>query len=312
MSGPSGSQFAQIERRLRAVIAIPVTPFTRDGEVDGEAYVRVITRLVDGGISAVTPNGNTSEFYALSPRECRTLVASTVDLAGSRALVMPGVGFDISTAIAMARHAQQAGAPAVMVHQPVHPYKSAAGWVAYHRAFADAVADLGIVLYIRDVSVTPDMVLQLVEGSSNVVGIKYAVPNPAQFGTFVQEIGGDRVVWLCGLAELWAPFFWIAGAKGFTSGLANIDARQSLEMLRSLEAGDYAAAMAVWARIKPFEDLRARHNNANNVPVVKEALSLLGLCERTVRPPISELAQSEREEGRAILATWAASGALAD
>ena len=304
--------FAEVQRRLRSIVAIPVSPFTRSGGLDVEAYGRVIARLLQGGISAVTPNGNTSEFYALAPGECQTLVDVTVERAGSRALVMPGVGFDVSTAVGMARHAKQAGAQAVMVHQPVHPYKSSAGWVAYHRALADAVPGLGVVLYIRDRSVTPEMVLHLVGGSPNVIGIKYAVPSPVQFGSLVHDVGGDRVVWLCGLAELWAPFFWIAGAKGFTSGLANIDTRQPLEMFRSLEAGDYAAAIAVWARIRPFEDLRARHNNANSVPVVKEALSLLGVCERTVRPPITELAPAEREEVRAILATWAASGALAN
>jgi 4-hydroxy-tetrahydrodipicolinate synthase len=56
--------------------------------------------------------------------------------------------------------------------------------------------------------------------------------------------------------------------------------------------------------MKPFEDLRARRDNANNVSVVKEALAQLGICARTVRPPISELADGERAEVAAILAAW--------
>ena len=48
-------------------------------------------------------------------------------------------------------------------------------------------------------------------------------------------------------------------------------------------------------------ELRARRDNANNVSAVKEAMAQLGLCERTVRPPISELPNGEREEVREIL-----------
>lgn len=72
-------------------------------------------------------------------------------------------------------------------------------------------------------------------------------------------------------------------------------------MQAALEAGNYARAMDIWARVKPFEDLRARRDNANNVSAVKEAMAQLGLCERTVRPPISELPNGEREEVQAIL-----------
>jgi 4-hydroxy-tetrahydrodipicolinate synthase len=78
----------------------------------------------------------------------------------------------------------------------------------------------------------------------------------------------------------------------------------SLDMFDSLKQSDYATAMRVWTLVKPFEDLRARRNSANNVPVVKEALAQLGLCERYVRPPISELPESERAEVRSILASW--------
>jgi 4-hydroxy-tetrahydrodipicolinate synthase len=60
--------------------------------------------------------------------------------------------------------------------------------------------------------------------------------------------------------------------------------------------------MAIWRRVKPFEDLRARRNAANNVPVVKEALAQLGVCDREVRPPISVVPDAERREVAELLA----------
>jgi 4-hydroxy-tetrahydrodipicolinate synthase len=295
---------AQRVDALRTISAIPVTPFTPDGQIDWDAYGRVIDRLVDGGITVVTPNGNTGEFYALTADECDRAVEVTVERvarAGDGALVMPGVGHDAATATAMGRVAQHLGAEAVMVHQPVHPYQSPDGWVAYHAAIAEALPEVGIVPYVRDPNVTAAMLARLAE-LPNVVGVKYAVPNPLQFASIAAAVGHDRLAWVCGLAEGWAPFFWPGGAVGFTSGLVNVDAAAPFELLGRLQAGDYAGAMAVWRRVKPFEDLRARRSAANNVPVVKEALAQLGVCGRTVRPPISEVPEAERAEVAELLA----------
>jgi len=156
------------------------------------------------------------------------------------------------------------------------------------------------VPYLRDPNVTATMLKRLTE-YPNFVGIKYAVPNPLQFASTVAAVGENALAWVCGLAEGWAPFFWPGGAQGFTSGLVNLTTSYSFEMLRALQEGDYPGAMAVWRRVKPFEDLRARRSAANNVPVVKEAMAQLGICGRTVRPPISEVPDAEKDEVTALL-----------
>src|SRR5919199_797910 len=235
---------AELMRELATVCAIPVTPFDERGAVDWTAYRRVIERLVDGGITVITPNGNTGEFYALTQEECDRAVAVTVAAAHDRALIMPGVGHDVATAIALGRAAERAGARAIMVHQPVHPYQSADGWVAYHAAIADALPSLGVVCYVRDPNVTAAMLARLAE-RPNVVGVKYAVPNPLQFASIASAAGQDRLAWICGLAEGWAPFFWPGGAVGLTSGLVNVDTSHSFELLHRLQAGDYPGAMEV-------------------------------------------------------------------
>lgn len=294
----------EIRNALKTVVAIPITPFNPDGAVDFGLYRKLVTRMVEGGIRVVTPNGNTSEFYSLTSVEHRRQLEETVVAVGEAsqpALVLAGVGFDTQTAIEMTYLAQVMGAQAVMVHQPVHPYRSDDGWIAYHQAIAESAPEIGIVPYVRDATISGATIRRLAERCPNFVGIKYAVGNPPLFAKIVNEVGRERLAWICGIAESWAPFFAVAGAQGFTSGLVNLTPRLSLEMQTALEAGNYARAMDIWARVKPFEDLRARRDNANNVSAVKEAMAQLGLCERTVRPPISELPDGERDEVRAIL-----------
>jgi 4-hydroxy-tetrahydrodipicolinate synthase len=53
-----------------------------------------------------------------------------------------------------------------------------------------------------------------------------------------------------------------------------------------------------------MEQLRARHGDANNVSALKEALSQLGLADRRVRPPISDLPAPEQAEVADILKSW--------
>ncbi|MGI5350722.1 dihydrodipicolinate synthase family protein [Streptomyces sp. CA-250714] len=290
---------------LADVVAIPVTPFAADGSVDERAHRALLRRLLDSGVRSLTPNGNTGEFYALTPAERRAVTEVTVEVAADRAAVLAGVGHDVPTAVAAARHAREAGAGMVMVHQPPHPYVSESGWVDYHRAIAEEIPELGVVPYLRDPRISGSCLAELGDSCPNVIGVKYAVPDAVRFAAFARDAGLDRFVWVAGLAEPYAPPYFAMGATGFTSGLVNVAPTLSLTLLEALRCGDYRAAMKGWEQIRRFEELRSAHGGANNVTVVKEALASLGLCRRDVRPPSKMLPEAERAEVAAIAAGWA-------
>jgi 4-hydroxy-tetrahydrodipicolinate synthase len=290
--------------RLADVVAVTVTPFGADGSVDLGTNAKLVRRLADAGVNVITPNGNTGEFYALTPDERRQVLESTVAAAGDEATVLAGVGLDVASAVESARHARDLGVPMVMVHQPVHPYMSADGWVDYHRQIADAVPELGVVPYIRSPRVAGAQVGLLGEACPNVIGVKYAVPDPVRFASVARDAGLGRFTWLCGLAEPYTPAYWAVGARGFTSGLVTAAPELTLRMRDALRAGDFAAAMEVWELIRRFEELRGADASADNVSVVKEALAQLGLCRRDVRPPSRALPAGIREEVASILAAW--------
>jgi 4-hydroxy-tetrahydrodipicolinate synthase len=301
---------------LATVVAIPVTPFDDAGQVDWDAHARVVGRLVDGGVTVVTPNGNTGEFYTLTPDEARRVTESAIKAvkavqavpspgaAGGQAEILAGVGLDTATAIDAARHAAGAGASMIMIHQPVHPYQSAEGWLEYHQAVAGSVPATGVVLYIRDTRIGGELIGRLGETCPNVIGVKYGVRDPVLFAAAARDAGPDRFTWLAGLAELTAPGLWAVGAQGFTSGLVNVAPAIPAAMLAALRRGDFEAAMTTWDAIRAFEELRGADSSADNVSVVKEALAQIGVCGRAVRPPSRLLPGPARERVAAILAAW--------
>ena len=299
---PAAAQ--NLRQALATVVAVPVTPFQADGTPDWDTYGALTRRLVDGGITVITPNGNTGEFYALTAAEARHAAETAAAACGGQAELLAGVGHDIATAAEAARHAQDQGIRMVMIHQPVHPYVSRAGWIDYHAAIAAAVPDLGVVLYVRNERITGADIAALADRAPNVIGVKYGVRDASTFAAVSRDAGIGRCTWLAGAAELTAPSYWACGAHGFTSGLANVDPALPLAMLDALRGNDFGEAMKVWERARRFEELRAADASADNVSVVKEALAQLGLCRPDVRPPSRLLPPAVKQEIKQILTGW--------
>jgi 4-hydroxy-tetrahydrodipicolinate synthase len=293
-----------LRQSLATVVAVPVTPFLADGTPDWDTYAALTRRLVDGGITVITPNGNTGEFYALTAAEARQAAETAAAAARGQAELLAGVGHDIATAAGAARHARDQGIRMIMIHQPVHPYVSREGWIDYHAAIAAAAPDLGVVLYVRNERITGADIAALADRAPNVIAVKYGVRDASTFAAVARDAGIGRFTWLAGAAELTAPSYVASGAHGFTSGLANVDAALPLAMLAALRASDFGEAMRIWERVRRFEELRAADASADNVSVVKEALAQLGLCRPDVRPPSRPLPPAVKQEIKQILTSW--------
>lgn len=295
---------AELARALADVSAVTVTALHPDLSVDEETTRRHIRFLLKSGVRIVVPAGNTGEFYALTRDENERVIRMTTQEARGKALVVAGVGYTIQDAAHLARAAQDEGADAIMIHQPVCPYVHPDGLARYYLAIAEAVS-IGVVLYVKDPAVTPAMLAPAL-AHPRVVGVKYAVNDVQKVGTMTAAFPSEKhnVAWICGTAEAWAPYFWTAGARGFTSGLVNVAPHLALRLLGTLRVGNAPETARQWALLRPFEDLRAKHANGNNVSVVKAAMAMAGRPVGAVRPPTAELRAEDEPALRAILESW--------
>ena len=272
-----------LEAALTGISGILVTPYDAAGEIAPERLVPIIDRALGAGMHIPVVNGNTGEFYALTTDEACVMAREVVGMVGDRAPVLAGVGRGIRDACRLARVSADAGAAGLMVHQPPDPFVAPRGIVDYLHAVSDASGGLPMMLYLRNDAIGTAAIAALC-AVPGVRGVKWATPNPMRLAE-AQAACDPDIVWVGGLAEIWAPAFYAVGARGFTSGLINVWPERSMAIHAALEAGDYVHANALIARMKAFEDIRAAEMNGTNVTGVKAALAAMGQDCGPTRPP---------------------------
>jgi 4-hydroxy-tetrahydrodipicolinate synthase len=278
-------------------------PFVENlSKIDSDGLRRNIEFLAKNQVPLIIPNGNTGEFYSLSEEEWLDVVKISIDAAGERTTVMTGIGHSIKTAISQIRKAQGLNVPAAMVMYPQHVFVSEEGILDYYRAIFEVSKGMNIVLYKKG-PLLSDAVLSKLLSYENFIGVKYAFGRIVDFTQSVQKLG-NKIVWSCGTAERFAPFFWLGGAQAFTSGLGNFAPRVTQRMYDALRNSDYDEAMKIQEMVSPLEFLREGHNSANNVPVIKAAMDSVGLVGGFCRPPIHRLNETERLAVEDIIKSW--------
>ncbi|MBM7573388.1 dihydrodipicolinate synthase family protein [Aquibacillus albus] len=296
--------YKNFSKQLETISGITITPFKKySKEIDWDGVKENVEFLIRKGLKVIVPCGNTSEFYSLTIAEAKEEIRRVVEYVDGRALVIAGIGYAVDTAIEMGSYAKDVGADGVMIHMPIHPYITNNGATAYFRKVIQSV-DLPSIIYFKDPHLSDDILHELAP-LEKFVAVKYAVNHLPRFTYTTQTLDPNHhVTMICGTAEKWAPFFYQAGAKGFTSGLVNVYPEKSFELLEALQRSDMEDVWKIWREILPFEELRAKYNSGNNVVVVKEAMNLLGLNAGVTREPVGELSQADKQAVTDLIKDW--------
>jgi len=272
-----------LDHALSGISGILVTPYDAAGEIAPEKLKPILDRALGAGVHMPVVNGNTGEFYALTTDEACVMVREVAGLIGDRAPLLAGVGRGVRDACRLARASAEAGATALMIHQPPDPFVAPRGTVDYVRAISDASGGLPMMLYLRNDAIGTKAIADLC-ALPGVKGVKWATPNPMKLAEAMAACD-PSITWVGGLAEVWAPPFYAVGARGFTSGLINVWPERSMAIHGALDAGKYDEAQRLIADMRAFEDIRAEELNGTNVTGVKAALQALGNDCGPTRPP---------------------------
>jgi len=278
---------------LRGTFTALITPFTADGEkVDWVALKKLVEHQIEEGVEGLVPCGTTGESPTLSHDEHAEVIAKVIEWAKAKnpkAIVIAGTGSNSTAeAVSLTRHAAAAGADAVLSVNPYYNKPVQAGLVAHFERIADA-STVPVVLYNipgrSAVGMTLETVVQLSK-HKNIVGIKEATGDLGFMAQIIQATEGKFTL-LSGDDNLLVPVLSIGG-RGVISVISNVYPRETGAITRQYEAGNLHEAHEKFMRLLPL--CKAMFLETNPIPV-KYAASRKGLCENSLRLPMTQLSQ---------------------
>jgi 4-hydroxy-tetrahydrodipicolinate synthase len=272
-----------------------VTPFKGDA-VDQGAFRDLVEWQIAEGTNGLVPVGTTGESPTLSHDEHKQVVEWCIHQAKDRVPVIAGAGSNSTReAIELSRHAEEAGADAVLVVTPYYNKPTQEGLYQHFKAINDAIG-IPIIIYniparsVIDMSV--DTMKRLYD-LKNIAGVKDATANVVRVSQ-QRAVVGEGFNQLSG-EDATALGFMAHGGHGCISVTSNVAPRLCAEFQSACLRGDYATALKLQDKLMPL------HQNLfieTNPSPAKYALSVLGKISDTVRLPMVPLAEKSKEAVR--------------
>lgn len=278
---------------FKGIATALITPFTASGEVDYDAYGRLIDWQIESGIDAIVSCGTSGEGPTLSDAEHKEVVRYAVERANGRVPVIAGTGSnDTAYAVELTKFASECGADGMLV---VTPYYNKATQEGLYRSFM-TIADAStkpLILYNvpsrTGCNIQPATYLRLSE-HENIQAIKEANGNISAIVETMSLVHGKLDLY-SGNDDQIVPILSMGGL-GCISVLSNLLPRETCEITRRYFAGDIAGAAELQMRYVPL--IQALFCEVNPIPA-KAAMAAMGYCEDVLRLPLTPMESANRE-----------------
>ncbi|HVP98432.1 MAG TPA: 4-hydroxy-tetrahydrodipicolinate synthase [Roseiarcus sp.] len=280
-----------MEKRAKFHGSMPalVTPF-KNGEIDETAYRALIDWQISSGSHGLVPVGTTGESPTLSLEEHRRAVDICIDEARGRVPVIAGAGSNNTVeAVALAIHAEQAGADAVLVVTPYYNKPTQEGLYQHFKAVNDAIG-IPIIIYNIPSRSVVDMSVDTMRRLSelpNIVGVKDATGDVGRVSRQRHAMGPDFIQ-LSG-EDMTALAAMAAGGHGCISVTANVAPELCAELMEAVFKSQWDHALKIQDRLTPLHAAIFAEPGVNGA---KYALNLLGHVGNETRLPLIPVSES--------------------
>lgn len=276
------------------------TPFVND-EIAFDKLRDNLNSLIKSGVNGVVALGSNGEAVYLSRPEKLALLEQCRAILPEDKPLIAGTGLEsIKETIALTNAAARLGVTAALVITPSFyaGKMDHTALIRYYKSVADAV-DIPVLIYnvpkFTGINIAPVTVAALA-GHPNIIGVKNSSENMAHLGEIIQRTPPDFSV-LVGTASV--LFSGISlGASGGIVALANIAARECLQIFEWTKAGEWDNARELQLRmISVNKAITADYGIAG----LKAAMDMLGRFGGHPRKPLGALSPSDRKALAKIL-----------
>lgn len=275
-----------------------ITPM-KNGEVDYEAFGKLIDSQIAGGIDALVVCGTTGEAATLTDEEHKDCIRFAVEKTAGRVPVIAGTGSnDTAYANDLSKYACEAGADALLLVTPYYNKTSPRGLIKNFLSTAEA-CDKPIILYNVPSRTGMNMglpVLRELAKHERIVGIKEASGNLSQVAEIAAELSDDLAIY-SGNDDQIVPIMSLGG-RGVISVLSNIMPKETHDICELFARGNIAASRELQLRLLHL--INNLFIETNPIPV-KAACALMGMCTEEIRLPLCEMDDGNFEKLKASM-----------
>jgi len=298
-----------LPNRFRGLIAAPFTPFHPDGSLNLDVIPDYAALLQRRGVQSVFVCGTTGEGASLTTEERELVAEAWMRSAGPGLSVIVHVGgCALGEARRLGAHAGRIGAAAFASLAPYFFKPTSASLLAeWCAGVASAAASLPFYFYhipsMTGVSLPMREFLAEAGGIPNLAGIKYTHEDMADYGGSLRY-GAGRYDLLFGRDELLYEG-WMSGARGAVGSTYNYASPLYVQLLASLEAGDFERARML--QDKSIEMIAICNSvGVSHLAASKALMSWLGVNCGPVRLPLDAInaLQLDELEGRLAAAGY--------
>ncbi len=271
------------------------TPF-KNGVVDETTISELVEFQIGNGTDAICPCGCTGEAATLTHDEQVRVVEIVIEAVAGRAKVIAGTGSNSTAeALELTRRAKEAGADGALMITPYYNKPTQRGLVMHYKKAAEI--GLPIMLYNvpsrTGVKMSPETIAELSK-VENIAAVKEACGSVDQVSAIlnlcdINVLSGDDSLTLPMLA---------VGAKGVVSVAANVAPAKVKALIDDFNDGNIEEAQRIHYELLPL--FKVLFCETNPIPL-KKALSMMGLTENELRPPLEPLSAENEPRLRAVL-----------
>jgi 5-dehydro-4-deoxyglucarate dehydratase len=272
------------------LLSFPVTHFRDDLSFDEGSYRDNIAWLSRYEVAGLFAAGGTGEFFSLAPDEVEAVVRAAARSAPEGTPVLAPAGYGGTTAVRLARSAEESGADGILLFPPYLTESEQDGLAAYVSSVCRAT-ELGVIIYNRSNALySADTVERLADECPNLIGFKDGAGDLEQMTRIYTRLR-DRLIYVGGLptAEMFALPYLQLGVSTYSSAIFNFMPEFALDFYRAVRAGDRETVLTKLDEfVLPYTELRNR-GRGYAVSIVKAGMRAIGRPAGPVRPPLADL-----------------------
>lgn len=289
----------QGQKKFSGVIVPMITPFTKSGQIDQDAVVRITEHIVKNGASPFVL-GTTGESASIADDLRPSLVETMVRTVAGRTATFAGIASNcFKASVDAAKRYSDLGVDAAVAHLPSYYPLTDDAIRAYFEALADAVP-LPLILYNIPLTTHITVPLDVIEKLSrhpNVFGLKDSQRDLQRLETAI-AMWRER-------ADFSYFIGWAAqsvnglalGADGIVPSTGNVVPGLFSMLYRAAKNNEMNVALHYHKMTDEIAQIYQKDMILSEaLPALKVMMHDLGFCEPYVLPPLQETSPQERQK----------------